>query len=141
MKTQTARRNLHTAILLVCSVMAAAGCAANGPSIGAEPVARWKSERVVLRVRNRNWADVRVYALREDGSRPVRVATVASLTTQDVRLRPIHLSNGYARFLIRPLATRDTYTTERLTAPLNGDAIELTVEGNLRLSRLILTAY
>lgn len=139
MKAQTTRRNLYTAILLVCSVMTAAGCAGNGPSTGAEPFAR--SDRVTLRVRNRNWADVRVYAVREGGSTPVRVATVTSQTTQEVRLRPIYLSDGYARFLIRPFATRDTYVTERLTAPQNGDTIELTVEGNLQLSRLILTPY
>ena len=74
----------------------------------------------------------------------MRLGTVSSMTTERFPLRGAvasELNNqGSLRFLIRPLGNlRDGYTTHSLTM-IPGDVMHLTVENQLRLSKLVVRA-
>jgi hypothetical protein len=87
----------------------------------------------LLRVENRNWADVRVYIVPEVGQ-PVRLGTITSMQTVLLRIRH-PLGNGVARILIQPIGSRASYTTESVIIE-PGRRLELVVQSSLSLSSL-----
>lgn len=122
------------AMALVASVAAAtSGCASNAPYASASLLER-PSRDIAVRVTNNNWQDVRIYLVTESGSRPLRVGVVPGLTSAIFTMR--HPPQGRARFLLRPIGTRATYTTNAVMA-VPGRSLELTVHNALSLSNLI----
>lgn len=133
--TTTRQLTQTLAIGLVVGVMGAtAGCASGGayaPLSGTS----LESPYPTVHVQNNNWQDVRVYLVSDAGGPPTRLGIVGSMTSQTLRIRePI---NGIAQFLLRPLGTRASYTTNSVTIS-RGDAMRLTVQNSLTLSQLIL---
>ncbi len=102
-----------------------------------------RSEPIALRVRNYNWQDVRIYFVPELGGRPIRLATVGSISTTTIPLRgPVAsgvATRGAARFVVRPLGSRESFITHQLIVSA-GDRMQLTVENQLRQSTLILVS-
>jgi len=85
-----------------------------------------------IRVANRNWSDVTVYAL--VGSSRMRLGTVISMSEQIFVLpRAVSASTGELRLLIDPIGTWRGYMTEAIMA-FPGQVIELNVENNLGLT-------
>ena len=99
------------------------------------------SPAMSLYVRNDNWHDMRVYFVPDAGGPLVRVGTVRSLNSAVLPLRGRVKSEirirGNVRFLLRPLASRDTYLTHYVIVGA-GDRIELTVANQLVHSTLVL---
>ena len=131
-------------IALLISAAAAAGgwgCASAGTSFAT--MDRSRSQPIALRVHNYNWQDVRIYFVPENGARQVRLATIGSYTSGTIPLRgQIKASlraSGAARFVIRPLGSRQGHTTEPLIVR-PGDEMQLTVESRLKYSTLILAS-
>ena len=93
-----------------------------------------------LYVRNQNWHDMNIYFVSESGSL-VRVGRVVSLTNAVIKLRgrvKAEISLGAnARFVLRPLGSRDTYVTHYVNVG-PGDQIQLTVANQLTLSTVVL---
>ena len=99
-------------------------------------------EQTALRIRNDNWLDVRVYLVSESGAAPIRVGTVSSVSTSVIRLRGRVLheirNRGTVRFLLRPIGSRASYTTQpMLVNP--GDQIQLSVASRLVYSTSFVT--
>jgi len=88
----------------------------------------------VLRVENRNWADVKVYIVTEAG-RPVRLGTITSMQTALLRIRA-PLSSGMAQILIQPIGSRASFTTNSVIFE-PGRRLELIVQSSLIHSSLV----
>ena len=130
--------------LVIGAAAAAGGCASAGTAgTSFTTVDHPGSHPIALRVHNYNWQDVRIYFVPENGARQVRLATIGSFTSRTIPLRgQITASlraSGAARFVIRPLGSRQAHTTEPLVVR-PGDAMELTVESRLNYSTLILAS-
>ncbi len=127
--------------LVIGAAVTAGGCASAGTSF--TTVDRPGSQPIALLVHNYNWQDVRIYFVPENGARQVRLATIGSFTSRTIPLRgQITASlraSGAARFVIRPLGSRQAHTTEPLVVR-PGDEMELTVESRLNYSTLILAS-
>ncbi len=127
--------------LLIGAAAAAGGCASAGTSF--TTVDHPRSQSLALRVRNYNWQDVRIYFVPELGGRPIRLATVGSISTTTIPLRGQIASGvttrGVARFVVRPLGSRESVTTDQLLVSAGG-TMQLTVENRLRQSTLILVS-
>lgn len=131
-------RRAHRAIatgsgaVLLSAVLTGLGCATRYPGPGVERLMRGE---FTLRVVNRNIADMRVYVVR--GSTPVPVGTVGSMETRAFRLAPAELGAGPTlRLLLEPHASNLTHSIMLLDVQAY-DLVELRIENNLRLSRIM----
>lgn len=112
---------------LLVFLIALTACGA-APPAPAGPASRAAS----VVVRNDNWSDVVVYALRL-GTRQ-RLGSVVSMTTERLRLPPGVLAGGDGlRLMVDLIGSRETYTTEVVTV-LPGDRVELRVQNHLAIS-------
>lgn len=99
-------------------------------------------EQTALRIRNDNWLDVRVYLVSESAAAAVRVGTVSAASSSVIRLRGRVLqeirNRGTVRFLLRPIGSRASYTTQAMLVH-PGDQIQLSVANQLALSTFFVT--
>ena len=119
------------AVLTLMAVSHAPHAAAQGDSA----IAQARDNDIKVAVVNRNWLDVRVYAV--SSSHTVRLGTVSSFG-EAVFTLPRTLQAGFTdlRLAIRPIGKRGVhYTTPILASP--GDIIEFRVENHLALSNAI----
>jgi hypothetical protein len=127
--------SLTIALLTGFLASAVMACAQNATSFEAvnPPV------RTTLIIRNQNWYDVRLYVVSDAGALPVRIGTVDGASSTAIHLRGRALqevrNRGTARFLIRPLGSRASYTTQS-TLVHPGDEIQLTVASQLKFSTI-----
>ena len=130
-------------LLLIAVVTGAAttGCATGG-ALSSTAVA---DRQTAVSIRNNNWSVVKIYMVSASGGRPVRMGTVASMTTLRIPLRgriKMELrAQGSLRFLIRPVGNlRESYLTHSVFA-IPGDVVSLTVENQLWLSTLVVRSW
>ncbi len=101
-----------------------------------------RAEQTALRIRNDNWLDVKVYLVSESGASPVRVGTVSAASSSVIRLRGPVLqeirNRGTVRFLIRPIGSRASYTTQAMLVH-PGDQMQLSVANRLTFSTVFVT--
>ena len=95
--------------------------------------------------RNYNWSDVKLYLVPASGGVPVRIGTVASLTTEQIpvrgRVKNELLTHGSLRFLIKLLGNpRESYTTHSVFMT-PGNVMHLTVANQLSLSTLVVRSW
>ncbi len=120
------------ALVAFAPALTAGGCASSAPYASLDEI-DVAPRRVALRATNGNWQDVRVYLVSEAGGRPLRVGVVPGLTSTVIYIRrPIE---GRTRFLLSPIGTRATYTTNAVMA-IPGRPLLLTVHANLSMSSL-----
>jgi len=94
-----------------------------------------------VHITNYHWQDVRIYLLPAHGV-PTRVGSVGSMTSSVIPIRGALAAQlrggGTFRFLIRPLASRTSFTTHSvLIGPGDEMQLELKVENQLSLSTLV----
>ena len=121
------------AIVAIGVMLVLGGCAAGAPAAWQ---ARAASRDVTLLLRNDNWLNVTIYALR--GGARFRVGTVNGMSRERFRLaRDLYGPSGHLRLLVDPAASDETFTTELI---LLGEVqqIEWTVTAHLPNSRLLL---
>ena len=91
-----------------------------------------KVSAVRIRVVNDNWQDMRVYVV-VDGRR-VRLGTVGSLATEDLKLRQSIVGpSAVVQFVAVPLGRRTASHAQRLVI-FKGDVLEYRIENSIGLS-------
>ncbi len=128
-----APRQFASALAIVLATAGMSGCATSIPPLHSG----FRAPASSLRIRNYNWQDVKVYLV-SNGSMPIRIGTVTSMTTAVIPMRgqlASQASQGSLQFLIRPIGSTVSYTTH--TIPVySGSVTELTVENRLEHSTL-----
>ncbi len=132
----TTPRQFASALAIVLAAAGVSGCATSTPPLQSG----FRAPASSIRIRNYNWQDVRVYLV-SNGSMPIRIGTVTSMTTAVIPMRgqvaSQALSQGSLQFLIRPIGATVSYTTH--TIPVYaGSVTELTVENRLEHSTLMM---
>ncbi len=93
-----------------------------------------------LHITNYHWQDVRIYLVPEHGGVPTRLGSVVSMTSSVIPIRGSLAAalrgGGTFRFLIRPLASRASFTTHSILIGA-GDEMQLNVENQLSLSTVL----
>ncbi len=130
----TTPRQFASALAIVLATAGMSGCATSTPPLQSG----FRAPASSIRIRNYNWQDVRVYLV-SNGSMPIRIGTVTSMTTAVIPMRgqlASQASQGSLQFLIRPIGSTVSYTTH--TIPVYaGSVTELTVENRLEHSTLM----
>lgn len=131
----TTPRQFASALAIVLATAGMSGCATSTPPLQSG----FRAPASSIRIRNYNWHDVRVYLV-SNGSMPIRIGTVTSMTTAVIPMRgqiaSQAISQGSLQFLIRPIGSTVSYTTR--TIPVYaGSVTELTVENRLEHSTLM----
>ena len=131
----TTPRQFASALAIVLATAGMSGCATSTPPLQSG----FRAPASSIRIRNYNWHTVRVYLVSADGSVPIRIGTVTSMTTAVIPMRgrlASQASQGSLQFLIRPIGSTVSYTTR--TIPVYaGSVTELTVENRLEHSTLM----
>lgn len=104
----------------------ATACATQHPS-GAPP----PPDRVTVTVKNSNWMDVVVFAVR--GTTRSRVGSVTGLSSATFHVPAHYAPDGNLQLLVDPIGSDATYLTDRI-AVNPGQHVELTVTSILRMS-------
>ena len=131
----TAPRQYASALAIVLAAAGMSGCATSTPPLQS----RFRAPATSIRIRNNNWSDVRVYLVSSNGSRPMRIGTVTSMTTTVIPVRgqiASHVSQGWVQFLIRPIGPTVSYTTHAIHVNV-GNVTELTVANRLEHTTLM----
>ncbi len=130
----TTPRQFASALAIVLATAGMSGCATSTPPLQSG----FRAPASSIRIRNYNWQDVSVYLV-SNGSMPIRIGTVTSMTTAVIPMRgqlASQFSRGSLQFLIRPIGSTVSYTTH--TVPVYaGSVTELTVENRLEHSTLM----
>ncbi|HEV2146221.1 MAG TPA: hypothetical protein VGR37_02260 [Longimicrobiaceae bacterium] len=116
-------RSLRRILFLLVPVLFLAGCGARqGTPSAADP-----QTRTTVRVENRSWSAVNVYAVRAGGSQRVRLGTVQAVSTQVLTI-PRQVVAGVSRlqFLIDPIGSSRTPLSQEISVR-EGDEITLYV--------------
>ncbi len=115
-------RSLRNLLLLLLPVLLFAGCAGGRQGRAAEGD---ESIRTTVRVENRSWSAVNVYAVR--GGQRVRLGTVQAVSTQALNI-PSAVVSGVTTlsFLIDPIGSNRTPITQEISVR-EGDQITLYV--------------
>jgi hypothetical protein len=115
----------------LAAALLAGGCAP-GFGGGAPDSRQATQSETMVRVRNYNWADITVYAVR-NGTR-VRLGTVTSMR-EEVFTIPRAIASGASdlRLLADPIGSSRTYWTDALVVS-PGQTVDLTLENNIDLS-------
>lgn len=133
MNTPRRATRLLALVLVTGAVATSAGCATGGGYPGIErdnPASRG----ILLRVRNNNWHDMRVYVISESG-RSTRVGMVTGMSEAVLRIRePVPYGN--TRVMLRPIGSRVAHTTQAILLQ-PGVRAELIVQNQITLSQLI----
>jgi hypothetical protein len=113
--------------LLVTTVALALGaCAKNpGPEETTQPAAAGSGQKAAVRVTNRNFYDMNLYAVRF-GQRQ-RLGTVTGNSTRTFELPTEWVTNGPVRFLAVPIGGKGPEVSEDLNVQ-PGDVVGLTIQ-------------
>ena len=107
----TASRHFASALAIVLAAAGMSGCATSTPPLHSG----LRAPATAVRIRNDNWLDVRLYLVSANGSRPIRIGMVTSMTTTVIPLKGAIasqvFSQGSMQFLLRPIGSRVSYTT------------------------------
>jgi len=107
-------------------MMGAGACATHHDSSAAQP-----PERVAVTVKNSNWMDMDVFAVR--GGTRARVGSVTGLTTATFRVPANFAPDGILQFMVDPIGSDATYVTDKIVVS-PGQRVELTIGTVLRMS-------
>jgi len=111
---------------LAALVIGAGACATRHGAGTAPP-----PERVAVTVKNTNWMDMDVFAVR--GSTRSRVGSVTGLTTATFRVPANFAPDGVLQFMVDPIGSDAAYVTEKISVS-PGQRVELTIASVLRMS-------
>ena len=106
-------------------MMGAGGCVTHQASTAAQP------ERVAITVKNTNWMDMDVFAVR--GGTRARVGSVTGLTTATFRVPANFAPDGVLQFMVDPVGGEATFVTDKIVVS-PGQHVELTIASVLRMS-------
>ena len=119
-------RHRWMTVLLAASLMDIAACAGRPPSTGASPL-----EATVVTVRNDNWLDAVVYAVR--GASRVRLGTVAGLSSATLKAPSSYAPDGTFQLLVDPIGSNTVFMTDGF-AVSPGQRVELSIAPSIRMS-------
>ena len=119
-----ARSSIFTA--LAGLMIGTGACATHHGSGTAQP-----PERVAVTVKNTNWMDMDVFAVR--GSTRSRVGSVTGLTTATFGVPANFAPDGVLQFMVDPVGSEATYMTEKISVS-PGQRVELTIGSVLRMT-------
>jgi hypothetical protein len=106
-------------------MMGTSACATHHASGTAQP------ERVAVTVKNTNWMDMDVFAVR--GGTRARVGSVTGLTTATFRVPANFAPDGILQFMVDPIGSDAAYVTDKIVVS-PGQRVELTIGSVLRMS-------
>ena len=119
----------HGALVAAIGIMLSAGCSRHGNSVSA--LAR--RPPTVVRIRNSNWLDMTVFAVR--GTARIRLGFVRALGTATFTVPSASIPDRTLRLLVDPIGSDNVYLTDGVTvAP--GQLVELTIMPSLAMSSL-----
>jgi hypothetical protein len=113
-------------VLLAVSLTDIAACAGRSPSTAASPL-----QPTLVTVRNDNWLDAVVYAMR--GASRVRLGTVAGLSTATLKAPSNYAPDGTFQLLVDPIGSNTVYMTDGFVVS-PGQRVELSIAPSLRMS-------
>jgi hypothetical protein len=119
-------RQRWIAVLLAGSLIDIAACAGRRPSTGTPPL-----EPTLVTVRNDNWLDAVVYAVR--GASRVRLGTVSGLSTVTLKAPTSYAPDGTFQLLVDPIGSSTVYMTDGFVVS-PGQRVELSIAPSLRMS-------
>ncbi len=134
-------RNFRAAFLTltVAAIVAVPAVAAQTASEGRSETPAAVSERTTVRVRNDNWHDITVYAVRAGFRR--RLGTVTSFTSRVFTLPPTFLiPSDELRLIADPIGRRAVFVSEPLLVSA-GDVVEWRLLNNIRLSNIFIYRF
>lgn len=110
-----------------------------GGAVGCAPVSQAAEQNgfsgedvATVVVRNDNWLDMNVYAVR--GNMKVRLGTVTALSEARLKLPRNLLAGGSDVYLLAdPIGSSEKYATQRLMIPL-GSRVDLRLANNIAMS-------
>lgn len=106
-------------------MIGASACATHHATGASEP------ERVAVTVKNTNWMDMDVFAVR--GTTRARVGSVTGLTTATFRVPANFSPDGVLQFMVDPIGGDAAYVTDKMVVS-PGQRVELTIGTVLRMS-------
>ena len=112
--------------VLAALVMGTSACAAHHGSGAAQP-----PERLAVTVKNTNWMDMDVFAVR--GSTRSRVGSVTGLTTATFGVPANFAPDGVLQFMVDPIGSEATYMTDKISVS-PGQRVELAIGAVLRMT-------
>lgn len=123
-------RITKTAVVLLLAAIA--GC--TGKSEGARDALRDQT-LATIQVRNNNWQDINVFAVR-NGSRH-RLGMVTTNTTKEFRLPAVLAATGELRLLVDIIGSSSTWLTQEIHVS-SGDRLQFRVQNHLALSHFMI---
>ncbi|HEX8691834.1 MAG TPA: hypothetical protein VF746_05415 [Longimicrobium sp.] len=108
-----ALKTLAAAVAASLTLGACASSGAGGSLTPADAPARAQASPATVKVENRNWQDVVVYAVREGSGVRARLGMVTSMSTQTFRI-PRHMlaAGDNIRLQVDPIGSTRGYVTE-----------------------------
>jgi hypothetical protein len=133
MKLSHARR----AVLAVAAT-ALLTTACSGATYPTREAAR-RTATTQVAVKNHNWMDMTIYAMR-DGSSRIRIGSVVSGTTERFQLPlSFDLRTGGLRLMADPVGSGETFTSEPIYAE-SGSVVNWTIENHIQLSSFFISS-
>ena len=126
---------LKTLALTLAAVISVAACATTARTAGTgTEIYHGQDERAVVKVENRNWSDVTVYAI--TGGLRQRLGTVSSMGRASFRVPP-HLLTGSRdlRLLIDPIGGGQEYLSPAVQV-YGGQEVAFMVQNQISLSSI-----
>ena len=119
-------RHRWMTVLQAVSLTVIAACAGRSPSTAASPL-----QPTLVSVRNDNWLDAVVYAVR--GASRVRLGTVAGLSTATLKAPSSYAPDGTFQLLVDPIGSNTVFMTDGFVVS-PGQRVELSIAPSLRMS-------
>jgi hypothetical protein len=113
-------------VLLAASLVDIAACARRPASAGTSPLGP-----TLVTVRNDNWLDAVVYAVR--GASRVRLGTVSGLSVATLKAPSSYAPDGTFQLLVDPIGSSTVYMTDGFVVS-PGQRVELSIAPSLRMS-------
>lgn len=119
-------RHRWMTVLLAVSLIDIVACKGPPPSTGASPL-----QPTLVTVRNDNWLDAVVYAVR--GASRVRLGTVSGLSTTTLKAPTSYAPDGTFQLLVDPIGSTTVFMTDGFVVS-PGQRVELSIAPSLRMS-------
>lgn len=120
-------RHRWMTLLLAGSLIDIAACAGRPPAATGVSLAA----PTLVTVRNDNWLDAVVYAVR--GASRVRLGTVAGLSSATLKAPSSYAPDGTFQLLVDPIGSSSVYMTDGFVVS-PGQRVELSIAPSLRMS-------
>jgi hypothetical protein len=123
---------LKTLALTLASGLSLAACSANAPASGPRTLRADDGRSTVVKVENRSWSDVNVYAVQ--GGMRYRLGMVTSMNTASLRV-PVHAGQftQEMQLVAVPIASEESFVSPMVQV-YQGQQVAFTIQNHLAIS-------